>query len=67
MKNHIRDTCKLDMELMPPGCHRCNTAKVAIHNFKVHFLSLLAGAANNFPSNFWDWLLPQSKITINLI
>ncbi len=26
MKNHIRDTCKLDMELVPPGCHRCNTA-----------------------------------------
>jgi hypothetical protein len=21
MKNHIRDTCKLDMEFVPPGCH----------------------------------------------
>jgi hypothetical protein len=39
MKNHIRDTCKLDMELVPPGCHRCNAAKVAICNFKAHFLS----------------------------
>ncbi len=27
MKNHIRDTCKLDMELAPPGCHRHNAAE----------------------------------------
>jgi hypothetical protein len=67
MKNHIHDTCKLDMEMVPPGCHRCNLAKVAIHNFKAHFLSVLAGVANNFPPNLWDWLLPQTEITINLI
>jgi hypothetical protein len=66
-KNHICDTCKLDMELVPPGCHRCNTAKVAIRNFKAHFLSILASVANNFPPNLWDWLLPQTEITINLI
>jgi hypothetical protein len=51
MKNHICDTCKLDMELVPPGCHRCNAAEVAIRNFKAHFLSVLAGVANNFPLN----------------
>jgi hypothetical protein len=68
MKNHIRDTCKLDMELVPPGCHRHNAAEVAILcNFKAHFLSVLAGVANNFPPNLWDWLLPQTEITINLI
>jgi hypothetical protein len=67
MKNHICDTCKLDMESVPPGCHRRNAAKVAIHNFKAHFLSVFAGVANNFPPNLWDWLLPQTEITINLI
>ncbi len=67
MKNHIRDMCKLDMELVPPGCHRCNAAKVAIRNFKAHFLSISAGVANNFPPNLCDWLLPQTKIKINLI
>ncbi len=67
MKNHFHDTCKLDMELVPPGCHRRNTAKVAIHNFKAHFLSILAGVANDFPPNPWDWLLPQTEMTINLI
>jgi len=31
MKTHIRDTCKLNMELVPPGCHRPNAAaEVAI-------------------------------------
>jgi hypothetical protein len=54
MNNHIRDTCKLDMELVPPGCHRRNAAKVAIHNFKTHFLNILAGVADNFPPNLWD-------------
>jgi hypothetical protein len=39
---------------------------VAIRNFKAHFLSL-AGVANNFPPSLWDRLLPQTKITINLI
>ncbi len=56
------------MELAPPGCHRRNAAKVAIHNFKAHFLSVLAGVANDFPPRIlWDWLLPQTKIMINLI
>ncbi len=65
MKNHICDTCKLDLELVPPGCHRHNAAKVAICNFKAHFLSI--GVANDFPPNLWDWLLPQTEITINQI
>jgi hypothetical protein len=67
MKNHIHDTCKLDMELVPPGCQRHNAAEVAIRNFKAHFLSVLAGVANDFPQNLWDWLLPQTEIIINLI
>ncbi len=55
------------MELVPPGCHRCNAAEVAICNFKAHFLSILAGVANAFPPNLWDQLLPQTEIMINLI
>jgi hypothetical protein len=67
MKNHIRDTCKLNMELVPPGCHRRNAAEVAIRNFKAHFLSVLAGVADDFPPSLWDRLLPQTEITVNLI
>jgi hypothetical protein len=67
MKNHIHDTCKINMELVPPGCHRQNAAEVAIRNFKLHFLSVLAGVADDFPQNLWDRLLPQTEITLNLI
>ena len=48
MKNHICNRCKFEMELVPPGCHQCHAAKVAIRNFKAHFLSVLAGVANDF-------------------
>ena len=40
---------------------------MAIHNFKAHFLSVLAGVSDDFPPTLWDRLLPQFKITINLI
>jgi hypothetical protein len=63
----IRDMCKLDMELVPPGCHQRNAAKVAIRNFKAHFISVLAGVADDFPPSLWDRLFPQTEITINLI
>ena len=62
MKDHICNTCKLDMELVPPGCHQQNAAEVAICNFKTHFLSILAGVADNFPPSLWDQLL-----TLNLV
>ncbi len=67
MKHHIQVTCKLAMELVPPGCHRQNAAEVAIRNFKTHFLSVLAGVADDFPENLWDRLLPQTEITLNLL
>jgi hypothetical protein len=64
MKNHICNTCKMNMELVPPGCHRQNAAELAIRNFKSHFLSVLAGVANDFPTNLWDRLLMQTEITL---
>ncbi len=57
----------MNMELVPPGCHQQNAAEVAIRNFKSHFLSILAGVADDFPQNLWDRLLPQTEITLNLI
>ena len=67
MKHHIQVTCKLVMELVPLGCHQKNAAEVAIHNFNTHFLSVLAGVAEDFPANLWDRLLPQTEITLNLL
>ena len=67
MKNIIRDENKMQLELVPPGCHRRNAAEVAIRNFKAHFLSVLAGVSDDFPLQLWDRLLPQTEITINLL
>eukprot|EP00804_Cyclotella_cryptica_P008931 CCRYP_012040-RA/>CCRYP_012040-RA protein AED:0.26 eAED:0.26 QI:0/0/0/1/1/1/2/0/686 len=67
MKDLIQDTYKMSLKLIPPGCHRRNAAKVAIRNFKLHFLSVLAGVADDFPLKLWDKLLPQTKITLNLL
>ena len=40
---------------------------MSISNFKAHFLSGLAGTAQNFPSSLCDRLLPQAEIPINLL
>ncbi|KAL7477704.1 hypothetical protein ACHAW6_003497 [Cyclotella cf. meneghiniana] len=53
------------VELVPPGCHRWNAAKVAVCNFKSHFLSILASTAKSFPLSLWDHLLLQTEITLN--
>ena len=57
MKELIRSKYNMELELAPPGCHRRNAAEVAIQNFKAHFISILAGVADNFPQNLWDLLL----------
>ena len=67
MKQHIKEKYKFELEMVPPGCHQCIPAKVAIRNFKAHFLSVLAGTADSFPLHLWDKLLPQAEITINLL
>jgi hypothetical protein len=53
--------------MVSPGCQRRNAAKVAIRNFKSHYLSIVAGTTELFPLHLWDRLLPQTKITLNLL
>ncbi|KAL7484777.1 LOW QUALITY PROTEIN: hypothetical protein ACHAW6_010409 [Cyclotella cf. meneghiniana] len=67
MKDHITDKYHFTLKLVSPGCHYCNAAKVAICDFKEHFLSVIAGAADSFPCSLWDHLLPQTKIMLNLL
>jgi hypothetical protein len=67
MKELITTKYNMTHELVPPGCHRHNTAEVAIRNFNAHFLGILAGVADDFPMQLWDKLLPQAEITINLL
>jgi hypothetical protein len=57
----------IEFQLVPPEMHCQNAAERAIRSFKAHFLAILAGVASNFPRNLWDLLLPQTKMTLNML
>ena len=44
-----------------------NIAERAIHTFKAHLLSVLAGVDPQFPKFMWDNLLVQTELTLNLL
>jgi hypothetical protein len=66
-KQFITESWKTKFQLVPPDMHLRNKAKRMIKHFKYHFLSILAGVDAAFPPYLWDLLLPQTKLTINLI
>ena len=59
-KKIIKYEWNIKYQLVPSHTHRQNAAKRAIRTFKVHFLSILAGLADDFPRRQWDQLLPQA-------
>eukprot|EP00804_Cyclotella_cryptica_P020102 CCRYP_014888-RA/>CCRYP_014888-RA protein AED:0.26 eAED:0.26 QI:0/-1/0/1/-1/1/1/0/393 len=67
MKDLIPDKYHIQYKLAPPGCHCHNAAEEVIRNFKCHFRGILVGVANDSPLQLWDTLLPQTKITLNLL
>ena len=66
-KRAIKEKWNANYQLVPPNTHRSNAAERAIHTFKAHFISKLAGVAPDFPWNLWDLLLPQTELTLNLV
>jgi hypothetical protein len=66
-KEAITFKWKATFQLVPPDMHRRNQAERAIHTFKDHFLAILAGVDAAFPPYLWDLLLPQTKLTLNLL
>jgi hypothetical protein len=54
-------------QLVPPHCHRRNSAERASRTFKEHFVSGLSSVDPSFPLHLWDRLLPQAEITLNLL
>ena len=63
----IRNRWKAQFQLVPPDMHRQNAAEREIRTFKAHLLAILAGVAPDFPRHLWDLLLPQTKMTLNLL
>ena len=47
--------------------HRQNAADQAVQTFKAHVLATLSGVAPYFPHHLCDLLLPQTKMTLNLM
>jgi hypothetical protein len=54
-------------ECVPPYNKRSNKAERAIHTFKRHFITILAGTHLSFPINFWHELIPQAELTLNMM
>ena len=65
-KRAITEKWSANYHLLPPNTYRSNADERAISMFKSHFLSILAGVAPYFPRNLWDFLLPQTELTLNL-
>jgi hypothetical protein len=57
----------VEYQLVPPHCHRRNTAECAIRTFKEHFVTGLSSSDPDFSLHLWDHLLPQAEITLNLL
>jgi hypothetical protein len=66
-KRVITKTWQAKFQLVPPDMHHRNKAEQMIRHFKYHFLSILAGVDATFTPSLWDLLLPQAKLTINLL
>jgi hypothetical protein len=57
----------INYQLAPLHIHRRNNAERAIQTFKNHFIAGLCSVDPTFPLKLWDKLLPQAKITLNLL
>ncbi len=57
----------MDIQLVPPHNHHVNTAECAIATFKKHSNAALATVDTLCPLQLWDKILPQVKLTLNLL
>ena len=58
---------RCNINLVTPHIHLRNADKCTIRIFKSHFLSIFSGTVHNFPQKFWDLLLQQAELTLNII
>lgn len=54
-------------QLVPPHLHRRNAAERAIRTLKNHFIAGMCTCDTRFLASYWDKLLPQALITLNLL
>ena len=76
---HILDNeCSSDMihnhksfgvayQLVPPHLHRKNALERSIRTLKNQLTAGLCTCNTKFPSSYWDYLIPQATLTLNLL
>jgi hypothetical protein len=57
----------ITFQFVPPYSHRRNSAERAIRSFKDHLIARPFSTDKSFPMYFWDRLLPQAVITLNML
>ena len=57
----------VQVQLVPPGMHRANSAERAIRTFKNHLTAGLCSTDPSFPVNLWEKIIPQAVISLNLL
>ena len=58
---------EIDFQLAPPHMHIRNAAEQAIRTYKNHFISGFSTTDPYFPIRYWDRLISQCVITLNLL
>ena len=56
----------LKYQLAAPHNHRLNPAERGVSTFKNHFIAILVGCDERFPTYLWCQLVPQAVITLNM-
>ena len=54
-------------QLFTPGIQRINSVERHIKTWKSHFISGLSSCPKGLPLNFWDYLISQGCLTLNLL
>ena len=60
-------TMNIKYQLLPPSNHRANNAERAIQTFKNHFIAGMCSVDKYFHLQFWDRILQQATISLNLL
>jgi hypothetical protein len=61
------DEWKITPNYVPRGGHRANRAERAVRTTKEHLIAGLQTVADDFPPEFWDELVPQGEVTLNMM
>jgi hypothetical protein len=63
---HSPNSFNVLLKRVSPKEHRVNEHAI-IRTFKIHFVATLNTVNLRFPLDLWDWVLPQTTLTLNLL